>query len=91
MKLFSLYKMGPNGPEYTGVTRMEKKNKKHTHNTQDRGGKSGHPTNLWGGWPMRTHRNPSTAITRKSPGIRKRGTTALVLAGVIERHWIAET
>jgi hypothetical protein len=40
---------------------------------------------------MRTHRNPSTAITRKSPGIRKRGTTALVLDGVIERHWIAET
>jgi hypothetical protein len=30
MKLFSLYKMGPNEPEYTGVTRVEKK-KKNTH------------------------------------------------------------
>jgi hypothetical protein len=32
MKLFSLYKMGPNEPEYTGITRVEKK-KKNTHTT----------------------------------------------------------
>jgi hypothetical protein len=34
LKLFSLYKMGSNEPEYTGVTREKKKGKTHTTNTR---------------------------------------------------------
>ena len=55
MKLFSLYKMGSNEPEYTEVTKEKKKGKKRTpptYKTKKRKTKWP-PLNLGDGWPMR--------------------------------------
>lgn len=65
MKLYSLYKMGSNEPEYTEVTREGGKEKTHTNNTQDRGEKKvASPQTRGRLADENSHRDPGTAIMR---------------------------
>jgi hypothetical protein len=87
MRLYSLYKIDSNEPEFTRDTREEKKKGKHTHQQYTRLRGKGVSENLRRQLiEEKTHHDPSTAITRNSTGHGSgRDRPAHGIAGVIEQ------